>query len=49
MWDKSKAIRIPGQPSLVQMTDNVEYFNCLGSMITNDARCTGAIIPSLLW
>jgi len=21
--------------------DNVEYFNCLGSMITNDAICTG--------
>jgi hypothetical protein len=21
--------------------ENGEYFNCLGSMITNDARCTG--------
>ena len=21
--------------------DNVEYFSCLGTMITNDARCTG--------
>jgi hypothetical protein len=20
--------------------ENMEYFNCLGSMITNDARCT---------
>jgi len=39
---KTKGIR----PSLIQtMTDqkqpeNVEYFNCLGSMITNAARCT---------
>jgi hypothetical protein len=23
--------------------ENVEYFNCLGSMITNDARCTREI------
>jgi hypothetical protein len=23
-----------------QKLENVEYFNCLGSMITNDARCT---------
>jgi len=23
--------------------ENVEYFSCLGSMITNDARCTWEI------
>jgi len=44
--EKSKGMRISRQPSLVQnMTDqkqpeNVEYFNYLGSMITNAARCT---------
>jgi len=43
---KTKGMRISRQPSLVQtMTDrkqpeNVEYFNYLGSMITNAARCT---------
>jgi hypothetical protein len=25
------------------LLENVEYFNCLGSMITNNARCTRAI------
>jgi hypothetical protein len=39
-------MRISRQASQVQMIDqkqldHVEYFNCLGSMITNDARCTG--------
>ena len=43
---KTKGMRISRQPSLEQtMTDqkqleNVEYFNYLGSMITNSARCT---------
>jgi hypothetical protein len=42
---KTKVMRISRQRSPIQiMTDqkqpaNVEYFNCLGSMITNDARC----------
>jgi hypothetical protein len=39
-------MRISRQASQVQMMDQkqldyVEYFNCLSSMITNDARCTG--------
>jgi hypothetical protein len=43
---KTKGMRISRQPSREQtMTDqkqleNVEYFNYLGSMITNSARCT---------
>jgi hypothetical protein len=47
--DNNKVIRLSRQPSPVQnMTDqkeleNVEYFNHLGSMITNDARCTREI------
>jgi hypothetical protein len=42
-------MRISREPSPLQMmmdqkqVDNVEYFNCLGSMITNDARCAGEI------
>jgi hypothetical protein len=41
-------MRISRQPPPVQMTDqkqldNVKYFNYLGSMITNDARCTHEI------
>jgi predicted RNA-binding protein len=42
----TKVMRNSRQPSPIQiMTDqkqpeNVEYFNYLGSMITNDARCT---------
>jgi hypothetical protein len=44
--EKTKVIRISKQLSQMKiMTDqkqleNVEYFNYLGSMITNDARCT---------
>ena len=47
--EKTKVMRISRQPYLVEiMTDqkqleNVEYFNYLGSIITNDARCTGEI------
>jgi hypothetical protein len=43
---KTNVMRISGQPSPVQsminqkQPGNVEYFNCLCSVITNDARCT---------
>jgi hypothetical protein len=43
---KTKVMRIPRQPFPIQIMidqkqlENMEYFNCLGSMITNDARCT---------
>jgi hypothetical protein len=43
--EKTRVLRIPWQPSSIRiMTDqkqleNVEYFNYLGTMITNDARC----------
>jgi hypothetical protein len=46
---KTKIMRISRQPSTVQITtdqkqlENVEYFNCLSSMRTNDARCTRVI------
>jgi hypothetical protein len=46
---KSKVMKISTTPSPVQiMTDekqleSVEYFNSLGSIITNDARCTREI------
>jgi hypothetical protein len=39
-------MRISRQPSPIKIMidqkqlENVEYFNCLGSMIINDARCT---------
>ena len=45
MWKKTKVMRISRQPSPIQnmisqtQTENVEYFNYLGSMVTNDARC----------
>jgi len=38
-------MRISGHPFQIQIVidqkhpENVEYFNCLGGMITNDARC----------
>jgi hypothetical protein len=44
--NKTKAMRISRQPSTIKIMidqkqlENVEYFNYLGSMITNDARCT---------
>jgi hypothetical protein len=47
--EKTKVMRISRQPPRIKiMTDqkqleNVEYFNYLGSMITNDARCTREI------
>jgi hypothetical protein len=49
VWQETKVVRISRQPSPVQiMIDknqlkNVEYFKYLGSMITNDARCTWEI------
>ena len=50
--EKTKIMRTSWQPSPVQIMtdqkqlDNTEYFNYLGSMITNDARCTGEITSS---
>jgi hypothetical protein len=47
--EKSKVMRISRQPSPVNIMidqkqlENVEYFSYLGSMITNDARCTRGI------
>jgi hypothetical protein len=47
--DTTEVMRISIKPSPIQiMIDqkqwkNVEYFNCLGSMITHDARCTREI------
>jgi hypothetical protein len=44
--EKNKVMRISRQPSPIQIMinqkqlENVEYFNYLGSMITNDASCT---------
>jgi hypothetical protein len=44
--EKTKVMRISRQPSPMKIMidqkqlENVEYFNYLGSMITNDARCT---------
>jgi hypothetical protein len=43
--EKSNVMGISRQPSPVQIMmdqkqlENVEYFNCLGTLITNDARC----------
>jgi hypothetical protein len=48
MW-KSKVMRISRQPAPMKIMidqkqlENVEYFSYLGSMITNDARCTREI------
>jgi hypothetical protein len=47
--EKTKVMRISRQPSPIKImidqkqSENVEYFNYLGSMITNDARCTREI------
>jgi hypothetical protein len=47
--EKTKVMRISRQPSPIKIMihqkqlENVEYFNYLGSMITNDARCTREI------
>jgi hypothetical protein len=42
----TKVMRISRQPSPVQL-ENVEYFNYVGSMITNDVRCARHIIPRI--
>jgi hypothetical protein len=47
--EKTKVMRISRQPAPMKImidqkqVENAEYFNCLGSMITNDARCTREI------
>jgi hypothetical protein len=47
--EKTKVMRISMQPSPIKIMidqkqlENVEYFNYLGSMITNDARSTREI------
>jgi hypothetical protein len=47
--EKTKTVRISNQPTPLQIkldkrtVENVEEFNYLGSMITNDARCTREI------
>jgi hypothetical protein len=47
--EKTKVTRISRQPSPIKIMidqkqlQNVEYFNYLGSVITNDARCTREI------
>jgi hypothetical protein len=47
--DKTKVRRILSEPSSLEVMveqkqlENVEYFDYLGSMITNDARCTREI------
>jgi hypothetical protein len=45
---KTKVMKISRQPSpmkiiIDQQLENVEYFNYLGSVITNDAGCTREI------
>jgi hypothetical protein len=46
MWKKTKVMRISRQPSPVKLTidkkqlENMESFKYLGSMLTNDGRCT---------
>jgi hypothetical protein len=47
---KTKVMSIYRQQSPIHIMtdqkqlDNVEYFNCLGSMLKNDARCTVHVI-----
>jgi hypothetical protein len=51
--EKSKMLRISRSTSPIQImidqkqTENVEYFNYYGSMITNDARCAREIKSSI--
>jgi hypothetical protein len=46
---KTQVVRISKQPSPTQIMilqkqpENVKYFSCLGSLKTNDARCTREI------
>jgi hypothetical protein len=49
MWIKTKVMRFSRHLSPIQImigkkyTEHVEYFNYLGSMMTDDARCTREI------
>jgi hypothetical protein len=49
MWKKTKLMRISKQPAPIKIMidqkqlENVEYFNYLIGIITNDARCTREI------
>jgi hypothetical protein len=53
--EKTKVIRISRQPFPIKiMTDqkqleNVESFKYLGSILTNDGRCTCEIKSRMLW
>jgi hypothetical protein len=49
MWVRNKVLRMSRESFPVRTVidqkqlENVEYFSCLGNMITNDARCTTEI------
>jgi hypothetical protein len=53
--EKTKTMRVLRQPTPLhikidkRLADNVEEFNYLGSMITNDAKCTRKLRPGLPW
>jgi hypothetical protein len=53
--EETERMRMLRQPSTAQnmidqkQPENVDYFNYLGSMITNDARCTRELNPGLQW
>ena len=55
MWKISKVMRISRLRSPIQnirdqkQLENVEYLNCLSSIITNDATCSREINPGLPW
>ena len=50
---KTKVMRISRKPFPLQIMigqkqlENVEYFKCLGSMVTNDVTCTRKIKSSI--
>ena len=50
---KTKVMRVLRQPYSVHITinqkqwENVGCFNCLGSMVTSDARCTREVMSSV--
>jgi hypothetical protein len=51
--ERTKVMKISRQPPQIgtridkKQSENVEYFNFLGSMITSDARCTREIKSSI--
>jgi hypothetical protein len=53
--EKTKVMRISRQPSPVKIMidqnqlENVESFKYLGSILTNDGRCTVKLNVGLLW